>query len=50
MYAAKSGEHASWLRYEDLLEARRRKAGGMAVDERDGDRMEPGSDNLDAVL
>jgi diguanylate cyclase (GGDEF)-like protein len=35
MYAAKSGEHASWLHYQDLLEARRRTARPQSAAERD---------------
>jgi diguanylate cyclase (GGDEF)-like protein len=50
MYAAKSGEHVAWLRYQDLLEARRRKLSGTTANEADGDGMAPDSDNLDAVL
>ncbi|MEW6345456.1 MAG: diguanylate cyclase [Paraburkholderia sp.] len=50
MYAAKSGEHVAWLRYQDLLEARRRKASGATANDPDGDGMAPDSDNLDAVL
>ena len=51
MYAAKSGEHVSWLHYQDVLEARRRTARSPGADERDSptdsdddsDRLEPGS-------
>ncbi|WP_144150520.1 diguanylate cyclase domain-containing protein [Paraburkholderia sp. BCC1885] len=49
MYAAKSGEHASWLHYQDVLDARRRSASRPPdADERDGananaDGLEPGS-------
>jgi len=35
MYAAKSGEHASWLHYQDLLEARRRTVRPPGAAERD---------------
>ena len=41
MYAAKSGETASWLHYQDLLEARRR---GTAAEADDGERTD-GADN-----
>ena len=41
MYAAKSGETASWLHYQDLLEARRR---GTAAEPDDGERTD-GADN-----
>ena len=41
MYAAKSGETASWLHYQDLLEARRR---GTVAEADDGERTD-GSDN-----
>ena len=56
MYAAKSGETASWLHYRDLLEARRRgrvsEAGSDADNAEDGDddRLAPGSGNADAVI
>ena len=41
MYAAKSGETASWLHYQDLLEARRR---GTVAEADDGERTD-GADN-----
>ncbi|MGF7133508.1 diguanylate cyclase (GGDEF)-like protein [Paraburkholderia sp. EB58] len=64
MYAAKSGEHASWLHYQDLLDARTRgprpqsagqrdsSAHNEQADDEDTDRFgsAPGLGNADTVL
>ena len=58
MYAAKSGETASWLHYQDLLAARRRETvaegdAGERTDEADDandDRLSRGSGNAGAVM
>jgi diguanylate cyclase (GGDEF)-like protein len=62
MYAAKTGEHASWLHYHDVLDARRRGPLQQTAGERDSaaDREQasvedseplgPGLGNVDTVL
>jgi GGDEF domain-containing protein len=62
MYAAKSGEHASWLHYQDLLDARTRgprppsagerdsAADSEPADDEDTERFGPGLGNADTVL
>jgi diguanylate cyclase (GGDEF)-like protein len=55
MYAAKSGETASWLHYQDLLAARRRQTvaegdAGERTDDANDDRLSRGSGNAGAVI
>jgi diguanylate cyclase (GGDEF)-like protein len=56
MYAAKSGTQASWLRYQDLLDARVRHPQQDRTGESEAPKIAPGadnsdnSDNADAVL
>jgi diguanylate cyclase (GGDEF)-like protein len=55
MYAAKSGETASWLHYQDLLAARRRETvaegdAGERTDDANDDRLSRGSGNAGAVM
>ena len=55
MYAAKSGETASWLHYQDLLAARRRQTvaegdAGERTDDANDDRLSRGSGNAGAVM